>query len=825
MQPPLLEDKPEYPLTCEPTSEPLTSELLNRPRSRMVLLGLAIFFAALILWNPHVNPHLKACWNILSVVLMYLSSPLLPLCETIQRHHMLGKLANRIVIEPVDDNVCVTADLDEFQRTVRECIHRAPCLPAMSILLFASMLHTAMLRTAIGAGSWSALHYYVLLALATAGLPPLLSGWFYWLVKTKTAPRSKRSAPARNLLQRCGNSFLNSLQHAVSKPLPFYATYFGCMLGVLLFTYMPGGLGDSITGFLYACMSDANIVIDAKIAAAQDPLLAGVIHFLLAAGFGALVHPLAVLLGSSYQAVLNNFISNNAGDGVIDAIHEAAINKRTTVFIREKHPHIRSAFQSALMFAACYGTIFWMIAFWQSGVNDSIRQWLQACIADAYLFAGKPPLPLHSNMLIFLASMIAGWATIPIAMMTCVWIPPHKRNSFQVTTQGILRADLVFRPALHFWSSLRRVRLKNAYGKNPVLQLCFTSGQLKIGVNEIDAAQLAALLAMADEYSIKCEFDAASQALRLRLSQEQSEASLAEKKKFESTIFKPHNVADVLNNGAYRIVRKLATKPWAATYLGRKQNGELVIIKQFVTPAGAKDAQTRRSEFEREHALLQQLDHPSLVKVQCTFAEKDADYLIIDYIAGQNLRHIITTRGARGEKVVLQWALEIAQQLAYLHAQTPSILHRDLTPDNLMLDDEGHVRIVDFGAAHQFLEGVTGTLIGKQAYIAPEQLRGKASQRSDIYSFGGTLYYLLTGNDPKALNQSDVGNELVTSDGLRQLIWDCTDFDEENRPANMCCVIERLQSIQSSLRGSKIKLKTTAPDLVPELVLAGEQPS
>lgn len=780
MHTPLLQDNQEF----------VVSEILRRPRPHLILFYLSIFLGGWILWDPHLNANLRIGLSIFSVAVTFFSSPLLPLYEMLQRQGVFGKSSQSV-------------ELTMCQASVRECINLAPCLPAMGILIFASMLHSAIGFATI---RWSVLHSDVLLALAAATVPPFISGWLYWLVKAKTSARLNRSAGSGNLLQSCLNGCLNSLQHAVSKPLPFNATYFGCMLAVLLFTYMPGGFGDSITDFLYACMRDANLV------AAPDPIAAGIIHFLLAAGLAALVHPLAVLLGSSYQAILNNFISNNAGDGVIDAVHAAAINKRTTVLIKERHPHIRSAFQSLFMFAACYATIFWLIAFWHSGVNDSIRQWLQACISDAGMDIYLAP---HSNLLIFLASMIAGWATIPVAVMTCVWIPPHKRNCFQVTTQGILRADLVFRPALHFWSSLRKVRLRNANGKNPVLQLCFTSGRLNVGVNDITQAQLATLLAMADEYSAKCQFDAASQALRLRLSQQQSDASLAEKKKFESTIFQPHNVADAINDGAYRIVRKLATKPWAATYLGRKQSGELIIIKQFVTPAGTKDAKNRRHEFEQEYGLLKQLDHPALAKVQSTFAANDSDYLIIDYIAGHNLRQIVSTRGARREKIVLQWALEIAEQLAYLHAQTPSILHRDLTPDNLMLDDEGHVRIVDFGAAHQFLEGVTGTLIGKQAYIAPEQLRGKACQRSDIYSFGGTLYYLLTGKDPKALKQSDVSDELATSDELRQLIWDCTDFDEENRPPNMSGVIERLNSIQSRQRGSKIKLKTTAPDLVP----------
>ena len=90
--------------------------------------------------------------------------------------------------------------------------------------------------------------------------------------------------------------------------------------------------------------------------------------------------------------------------------------------------------------------------------------------------------------------------------------------------------------------------------------------------------------------------------------------------------------------------------------------------------------------------------------------------------------------------------------------------------------------LIDFGAANEFVGTATGTLVGKQAYISPEQLRGKASTSSDIYALGGTLYFLLTGTDPEALSASrpKSQNESVSS-AVDDLVKQCTEMEEHDR--------------------------------------------
>src|SRR5206468_2378558 len=106
------------------------------------------------------------------------------------------------------------------------------------------------------------------------------------------------------------------------------------------------------------------------------------------------------------------------------------------------------------------------------------------------------------------------------------------------------------------------------------------------------------------------------------------------------------------------------------------------------------------------------------------------------------------------------------------------------TPDNIVLSSAGEqITVVDFGAANEFLGKATGTLIGKQCYIAPEQFRGKAQIHSDIYALGATMHFLLTGQDPEPLEASrpaDVNGEVSLE--LSGLVEWCTNQEAELRP-------------------------------------------
>ena len=166
-----------------------------------------------------------------------------------------------------------------------------------------------------------------------------------------------------------------------------------------------------------------------------------------------------------------------------------------------------------------------------------------------------------------------------------------------------------------------------------------------------------------------------------------------------------------------------------------------------------------REQFLREATVLARLDHPNLPKVSDIFSNGPRDYLVMDYIPGRDLRTLLLEARHRKrflpENDVLAWADQIANALTFLHSQEPPIVHRDIKPSNLKLMPNGLIKLVDFGLVKILApEEVTITIIqgqGTALYTPLEQYGGNDTHtdvRSDIYSFGATLYHLLTNESP-----------------------------------------------------------------------------
>jgi serine/threonine protein kinase, bacterial len=272
-------------------------------------------------------------------------------------------------------------------------------------------------------------------------------------------------------------------------------------------------------------------------------------------------------------------------------------------------------------------------------------------------------------------------------------------------------------------------------------------------------------------------------------------------RRFRAAAFMPLEVGVIIRNGSLTIVRHLALGGLSAVYLAQLKNNQLVTLKESVVPDDA-DSELRdkaREMFAREASFLLKLSHPNIVPVLDYFVEQERSYLMLDYMSGQDLRQYVKQNGALRQSLAIEWALQIAAVMEYLHSQKPPILHRDLTPDNLIVRNDGQIVVIDFGAANEFLGNATGTFVGKQSYIAPEQFRGKATTASDLYAFGGTLYYLLTGLDPEALSQSEVDKiKPETDPALVKLVKDCTAMEEEDRPPAASSVIAALKVLAAA---------------------------
>lgn len=269
-------------------------------------------------------------------------------------------------------------------------------------------------------------------------------------------------------------------------------------------------------------------------------------------------------------------------------------------------------------------------------------------------------------------------------------------------------------------------------------------------------------------------------------------------RRFCPTSYVPLETGQVLRNNTLRVVNPLSSGGLSALYLCQLDGKQLVALKEAVIPEHSAEniKQKAHEMFEREAALLMKLDHPNIVHVLDHFKESDRNYLLLEYINGTDLRQLVKQNGPQKEGDVLEWAVQIALSLKHLHEREQPIIHRDLTPDNLVLRNYGQVIVVDFGAANEFIGTATGTFVGKHSFIAPEQLRGKANVQSDIYAFGCTLFFLLTGQEPEALSASNPKELAPTvSDELAELIESCTQIEASDRyqsVAQMLPVLRRL---------------------------------
>ncbi len=172
-----------------------------------------------------------------------------------------------------------------------------------------------------------------------------------------------------------------------------------------------------------------------------------------------------------------------------------------------------------------------------------------------------------------------------------------------------------------------------------------------------------------------------------------------------------------------------------------------------------------QQQFRMEAQLLARLRHRHLPQVIDFFIEANGQqYLVMEFIAGEDLQSLVMRVGRLSEARVLYWAFQILDALAYLHSQAPPVIHRDIKPANIRITPDGNACLVDFGIAKVAFSGVFTTTAARgvtPGYSPPEQYSGGTDARSDMYALGATLYFALTGFAPpdamaRAVNQTAV---------------------------------------------------------------------
>jgi serine/threonine-protein kinase len=220
-----------------------------------------------------------------------------------------------------------------------------------------------------------------------------------------------------------------------------------------------------------------------------------------------------------------------------------------------------------------------------------------------------------------------------------------------------------------------------------------------------------------------------------------------------------------LQNGAYRIEQQIGTGGQGTAYLATANvpTASKVVLKEYILPVYV-DVKVRvqaLESFKHEALMLCSLKHPSIVSMLDSFIEDHRAYLVLEYVNGRSVREGVLAEGPLPEATCINMGMVMCDILQYLHSQTPPIVHQDFTPDNLLVSENGKLKLIDFMVAKQeSVDTSTSTVVGKHHYMPPEQFRGKSTTQSDIYALGATLYFMLTGQDPEPMSQLHVSGSL-----------------------------------------------------------------
>ena len=207
------------------------------------------------------------------------------------------------------------------------------------------------------------------------------------------------------------------------------------------------------------------------------------------------------------------------------------------------------------------------------------------------------------------------------------------------------------------------------------------------------------------------------------------------------------------------------------------------------TSPDPRTGQIRLANFEREASLLATLSHPGIPKIYDFFSSNGRVYLVLEFIDGKDLETQLELRGSPMlEDEVVDWATQICDVLEYLHGHQPQpIIFRDMKPSNIIVSGGTKVTLIDFGIAKIFQSDKRGTMIGTEGYAPPEQYRGLAEMRGDIYALGATMHHLLTNSDPRTQTPFTFHERPIkkfnprVSEYIESVILRAVEYDTERR--------------------------------------------
>lgn len=255
--------------------------------------------------------------------------------------------------------------------------------------------------------------------------------------------------------------------------------------------------------------------------------------------------------------------------------------------------------------------------------------------------------------------------------------------------------------------------------------------------------------------------------------------------------------------GRYELQKEIGRGGSAKVYLAwDRLEKKYWAIKEICVPENqaGKDTQKLAGEVQ----FLQKLYHPALPRIVQVIWQRDKLYVIMDYVEGCSLEQVFRKEGQISEQKVIALGIQLCKVLIYLHSQNPPIIYRDIKPANIILQENGQLKLIDFGIARIYKKHQKGDTVklGTPGYCAPEQYssRGQSDARTDIYSLGVTMYVLLTGHRPW-----EAPYEICPirhwnphfSKELEKIIQKCTCRNPKKRFQNCGEVLKALESCQN----------------------------
>ena len=266
--------------------------------------------------------------------------------------------------------------------------------------------------------------------------------------------------------------------------------------------------------------------------------------------------------------------------------------------------------------------------------------------------------------------------------------------------------------------------------------------------------------------------------------------------------------------GRYQIIEELGKGGMGKVYKALDTDLKEKVAIKLIKPEVAADEKTIE-RFRNELKFARKIRHKNVCQMYDLNREEGTHYITMEYVHGEDLKRLIRKMGQMSAGQVISIALQVCEGMAEAHRL--GVVHRDLKPQNIMVDEEGNARIMDFGIARSVKgKGITGAgvMIGTPEYMSPEQVEGKESdQRSDIYSLGVILYEMVTGRVPfegdtpftigvkhkseAPQNPKEINSQIP--DNLSNLILKCMEKEKEQRYQNVGEVYSELKNIEKGI--------------------------